>query len=153
MYKIFMSILAVMVMISCQAKDESTKTETVEKPKTISNKSVEGSAVYFITPQDGDEIEGDVIVKFGLHGMGVAPAGTMKEKTGHHHILIDVDTMPDMTKPLPATDNIRHFGGGQTEASFSLTPGKHTLQLLLANYAHIPHDPPLLSKKITITVK
>jgi hypothetical protein len=115
--------------------------------------SPESAKVYFITPTDGQTVTQTFKVKFGLSGMGVAPAGTNREKTGHHHILIDTDTLPDMQRPLPATDKIKHFGGGQTETELSLPPGQHTLQLLLGNYAHIPHDKPVLSEKITITVK
>ena len=85
--------------------------------------------------------------------MGVAPAGADLKNTGHHHLLIDVNELPDMAKPLPATTEVKHFGGGQTETLLTLTPGTHTLQLLLGNHVHIPHDPPVLSKKITITVK
>ena len=112
-----------------------------------------GAQVYFITPTNGATVSQTFKVKFGLSGMGVAPAGTIRDNTGHHHILIDVETMPDMSKPLPATDNIKHFGGGQTETELTLAPGQHTLQLLLGNYAHIPHDKPVVSEKIKITVK
>lgn len=117
------------------------------------SKAPEDAKVYFISPKDGAKIKGDVKVVFGLSGMGVAPAGTMKDKTGHHHLLIDVDQMPDMTMPLPSTAQVKHFGGGQTETTLSLPKGKHTLQLVLGNYAHIPHDKPVMSEKITITVK
>jgi hypothetical protein len=93
-------------------------------------------------------------VQFGLKGMGVAPAGMKFENTGHHHLLIDTDPRADQSTPLPATDKIVHFGKGQTETTLNLSPGKHTLQLLLADYQHIPHSPPVISKKkITITVK
>ena len=115
--------------------------------------SPQGAQVYFITPANGQTVTQTFKVKFGLSGMGVAPAGTDREKTGHHHLLIDTDTLPDMHQPLPATDKIKHFGGGQTETELSLPPGTHTLQLLLGNYAHIPHDKPVLSEKITVTVK
>ncbi len=109
--------------------------------------------VYFIEPADGAVVGETFSVKFGLRGMGVAPAGIEREHTGHHHILIDLELLPDMTKPLPANDNINHFGGGQTETTLSLKPGTHTLQLLLGNHNHIPHDNPVLSEKITITVE
>ncbi len=109
--------------------------------------------LYFLEPVDGATVPETFKVKFGLSGMGVAPAGQNIKNTGHHHILIDMDKLPDLTKPLPATDQIRHFGGGQTETELTLTPGEHTLQLLLGNYAHIPHDKFVMSKKITITVK
>ena len=109
--------------------------------------------VYFITPANGDTLAKTFKVRFGLSGMGVAPAGTQRENTGHHHLLIDVSELPDMAGPLPATDTIKHFGGGQTETELTLSPGKHTLQLLLGNYAHVPHEKPVLSKKINITVQ
>lgn len=117
------------------------------------SKSPPDARLYFIEPIDGATVSKTFKVKFGLSGMGVAPAGTDIKNTGHHHILIDMDKLPDLTKPLPATDQIRHFGGGQTETELTLTPGEHTLQILLGNYAHIPHDKPVMSKKITIIVK
>jgi len=113
----------------------------------------EGASVYFISPADGETLSSPITVKFGLKGMGVAPAGVDKKHTGHHHILIDTDTLPDLTKPLPATDKIKHFGGGQTQTQLELAPGKHTLQLVLGNHLHIPHQTPIKSKKITITIK
>ena len=113
----------------------------------------DGASLYFITPQDGDVISGEFTIQFGLRGMGVAPAGIEKDNTGHHHLLIDMEILPPMDAPLPASEQVRHFGGGQTETSLSLPPGKHTLQLVLGNYAHIPHQSPVISKKITITVK
>lgn len=119
----------------------------------VISKSAADAKVYFIEPIDGQTVPQKFKVKFGLSGMGVAPAGTNHENTGHHHILIDGEILPDMTKPLPSTEKIRHFGGGQTETELVLSPGQHTLQLLLGSYAHIPHDKPVLSKKITITVK
>jgi len=108
---------------------------------------------YIIAPQNGSVVPTTFTVKFGLHGMGVAPSGVKAENTGHHHLLIDVDEMPDMSKPLPANDHVIHFGGGQTETTITLEPGKHTLQLVLGNFAHIPHNPPVKSEKITIYVK
>ena len=117
------------------------------------SKSPADATVYIIEPVDGQTVSQRFKVKFSLSGMGVAPTGINQENTGHHHILINGEVLPDMTKPLPATDKIRHFGGGQTETELALPPGKHTLQLLLGNYAHIPHDKPVLSEKITITVK
>jgi hypothetical protein len=120
---------------------------------TIADIVLTNAQLYIIEPEDGATVQETFKVKFGLSGMGVAPAGTNIKNTGHHHILIDMDKLPDLTKPLPATDQIRHFGGGQTETELTLTPGEHTLQLLLGNYMHIPHDKPVMSKKITITVK
>ena len=112
-----------------------------------------GAKVYFISPENGAKLKSPVTVRFGLSGMGVAPAGTVKEATGHHHLLIDVDALPATDMPIPADDKHRHFGGGQTEVSVELAPGKHTLQLLLGDANHIPHDPPVVSEKITITVE
>lgn len=114
--------------------------------------SPEGAEVYFIEPNDGAEVSSPVTVRFGLSGMGVAPAGVEKAKTGHHHLLIDTK-LEDYTAPVPADDNHKHFGGGQTETKVELAPGTHTLQLLLGDHNHIPHSPPVESEVITITVK
>ena len=111
-----------------------------------------GAEVYIVSPKDGATVHSPVKVVFGLKGMGVAPAGVKFDNTGHHHLLVDTDPPADLGAPLPATDKILHFGKGQTEASIPLTPGKHTLQLLFADQNHVPHDPPVISKKITITV-
>jgi hypothetical protein len=112
----------------------------------------EGAEAYLISPKDGDTVPTTFKVRFGLSGMGIAPAGVQKEGTGHHHLLVDLDVLPDIKESLPATEHIRHFGGGQTETILTLPPGEHTLQLLLANYVHVPHEPPVLSDPITITV-
>ncbi len=117
------------------------------------SKSPENAVVYFVSPADGAVIKGKVKVVFGLENMDVAPAGTMKENSGHHHLLINLAELPDMTQPLPATAQIVHFGKGQTETEIELPKGQHTLQLLLGNYAHVPHDAPVISRKITITVE
>jgi hypothetical protein len=115
--------------------------------------SAAGAEVYIISPKNGAVVHNPVLVQFGLRGMGVAPAGVKFDNTGHHHLLIDTDPPSDQSTPLPATDKIVHFGKGQTETTLNLTPGKHTLQLLLADANHIPHSPPVISKKITITVE
>lgn len=109
--------------------------------------------VYFISPQNGAIVHGPVTVRFGLKGMGVAPAGVKIDNTGHHHLLIDTDMSElNLDAPIPATDKILHFGKGQTETSLTLPAGKHTLELVFADYAHMPFNPPLHSQKITITV-
>ncbi len=123
---------------------------SAQVPKT---KSAEGTTVYFITPKNGDTVTSPFIVQFGLKGMGIAPAGVQFANTGHHHLIVDLAQPPDMNAALPVTDNIRHFGAGQSEAELKLPPGKHTLQLVFADYLHIPHDKPIVSEKITITVK
>ena len=111
-----------------------------------------GAYVYIVSPAHGEVVTAPFKVVFGLSGMGVAPAGVDKAKTGHHHLLIDTD-LPDLTRPVPADDKHRHFGGGQTEVVIELAPGEHSLQLLLADFAHSPHSPPLSSQQITIRVK
>ena len=116
------------------------------------SKSPAGASVYLIEPAPGATVASTFKVKFGLTGMGVAPAGTDASNTGHHHLLIDVEQLPDMSKPLPASDHVKHFGVGQTETELTLAPGVHTLQMLLANYEHVPHDTPVVAEKITITV-
>jgi Domain of unknown function (DUF4399) len=116
-------------------------------------KSVEGARAYIISPKNGETVGAKFVVQFGLRGMGVAPAGVNHPNTGHHHLLVDLAKDPDMGAPLPVSDNIRHFGNGQTEVELTLSPGKHTLQLLLGDYIHVPHEKPVLSEKITITVK
>ncbi|MBN8480104.1 MAG: DUF4399 domain-containing protein [Xanthomonadales bacterium] len=112
-----------------------------------------GVELYFITPKDGDTVGRELTVQFGLKGMGIAPAGITVDKTGHHHLLIDVATQPSANEPIPADKQHVHFGGGQTQATITLEPGTHTLQLNLGDALHRQFDPPVLSKKITITVK
>jgi hypothetical protein len=111
-----------------------------------------GAKVYFIAPADGATVSNPVTVRFGMLGMGVAPAGVEREKTGHHHLIIDAG-LPPIDDPVPTDDHYRHFGGGQTETTIELKPGKHTLQLLLGDHNHFPHNPPVKSEVITITVK
>lgn len=113
----------------------------------------EGAEVYFIEPQDGATVDRTFTVRFGLKGMGVAPAGVDVPATGHHHLLVDVSNLPLLDVPLPATEQILHFGKGQTETELTLPPGKHTLQLLIGDKHHVPMDPPVISEKISITVQ
>src|SRR5579863_3670331 len=116
--------------------------------------SAANAEVYFISPKDGDTVHGPVTVRFGLKGMGIAPAGVKFDNTGHHHLLVDMDFSElKLDSPMPATDKLLHFGKGQTETTLTLAPGKHTLELVFADYLHQSFDPPLHSKKITITVK
>lgn len=107
---------------------------------------------FILEPADGSVVAETFTVKFGLSGMDLAPAGIDQANTGHHHLLIDQQILPDLTTSLPATEQIRHFGKAQTETELTLEPGKHTLQLILGNYLHIPHDNPVVSEPITITV-
>ena len=112
-----------------------------------------GAEVYFIAPQNGAKLHSPVTIKFGLKGMGIAPAGIKFDNTGHHHLLVDTDLSEvKLDAPMPATDKVVHFGKGQTETTLTLAPGKHSLQLVFADYLHQSFDPPLTSKKITVTV-
>lgn len=120
-------------------------------PVLAATPSAPGASAYFITPQNGDVVSSPVTVRFGLKGMGVAPAGVEKANTGHHHLLVDSDALPPMGKPMG--NEVTHFGGGQTETVLELEPGEHTLQLILGDHFHVPHDPAVVSEKITITVK
>jgi hypothetical protein len=112
-----------------------------------------GAEVYIIAPKDGDRIRGPITVLFGLKGMGIAPAGIKLDNTGHHHLVVDSDPPADQSLPLPANEKSIHFGKGQTETTLTLPPGKHTLQLVLGDSLHVPHQPAVVSKKITITVE
>jgi len=116
-------------------------------------KSPAGAEVYIVSPKDGAIVGPEVTVVFGLKGMGVAPAGTKKEGTGHHHLLVDVKDLPAAGQPIAKDEQHLHFGNGQTETTLKLAPGKHTLQLELADENHIPFDPPVLSKPVTVNVK
>ena len=112
-----------------------------------------GAEVYIVSPKNGAKVKSPVTVVFGLKGMGIAPAGIKFDNTGHHHLLIDIDLPADLSQPLAANEKSVHFGKGQTETSVTLPPGKHTLQLVLGDSLHIPHDPAVYSKKITIEVQ
>lgn len=124
-------------------------TNAVDLPRTAAPAK---ARVYFISPSNGQVLKGPVTVRFGLAEMGVAPAGTVAEGTGHHHLVID-SPLPALDQPLPKDDKHLHFGKGQTETTLTLAPGKHTLQLILGDSNHIPHQPPVYSAAITITVK
>jgi len=138
-----LGLIAVFVLI--------TYTNLVSALETSTSPS--NAEVYFITPQDGDKVPEKFSVKFGLKNMGVAPAGIAVKNTGHHHLLINVSQLPPLKEPLANNSNIRHFGAGQTESVLELPRGVYTLQLLLGNHAHVPHMPPLISEKITVTVE
>ena len=111
----------------------------------------EQARVYFITPKTGEKLNSPVVVRFGLEQMGVAPAGVAQANTGHHHLIVDSE-LPPAALPVPISDKFLHFGGGQTEIRLELSPGKHTLQLLLGDHSHVPHDPPVVSEQITIEI-
>jgi hypothetical protein len=130
------------------ADHHEEKKAPAAEPKVASTK---GAKVYIVSPKDGKTVKKKFTIRFGLKGMGIAPAGIKFPNTGHHHLIIDGAKF-DMDLPLPMSDTLKHFGGGQTEATIELAPGKHTLQLVLGDHLHRPHNPPILSKVVTITV-
>jgi hypothetical protein len=118
-------------------------------PRTI---STSGATVFFITPADGDTVSSPISIEFGVRGMDVVAAGVDQAHSGHHHLLVDTD-LPEMALPIPADANHIHFGDGSTSTELTLAPGQHTLRLLLGDHLHIPHDPPVMSEPITVTVE
>jgi hypothetical protein len=115
----------------------------------------DGAKVYFIDLKDGDTVKSPLLIHFGLSGMGIAPAGTEAPATGHHHLFIDAEapTGDALNEAIPMDEHHIHYGKGQTEASVTLTPGKHTLQLVLGDWSHIPHKTPVMSDRITVNVE
>ena len=142
MYKLLSTLVIMMLLGTTQA------TLATVLPRSP---SADGAQAYIASPLDGATVGTTFNVTFGLRGMGVAPAGTAKENTGHHHLLIDSNELPPENQPLGT--QIKHFGGGQTETTLTLEPGTHTLQLILGDRFHTPHQPPVMSKQITIIVK
>ena len=134
---------------------KQTKTDQANNQafKDLISSAPTNAEVFIIEPLDGATVSSPVTIKFGISNMSLAKAGDEIKNSGHHHLLIDMDELPAMDAPLPANDNLIHFGGAQTETTIELEQGEHSLQLLLGNYLHIPHDKPVLSKKITITVE
>ncbi len=117
--------------------------------------SAEDVTVYFVTPADGETVSNPVTFRFGLEGMGIAPADVEWPNTGHHHMFINLDPgeTHDMDEMIPATPDILHFGGGQTQVTLDLPAGTHTFWLLLGDHNHLPHDPPVISAPITLTIE
>jgi hypothetical protein len=142
------------IRIVVQGEAASAALQGPAKPAGSSERkaSPPDAAVYFVYPQDGAVIYPTSTIRFGLTGMGVAPAGTQKANTGHHHLLVDVPT-PDLNVPIPNTPQHLHFGAGQTEMKLTLPPGEHVLQLILGDENHLPHDPPVASDRIKVLVR
>lgn len=134
--------------VAAEETDVTTNAPTLP-PRTP---SPAGAAVFFITPGDGDTVPNPIRIEFGIDGMTVVAAGVDEQHSGHHHLLVDTD-LPDMGLPVPADANHIHFGDASTSTELTLAAGEHTLQLLLADHAHIPHNPPVMSVRITITVE
>jgi len=135
------------VFISACLFTLSTVSQASDLPRS---ESPEGAKAYIVSPKDGETVQKEFVVVFGLEGMGVAPAGIDIPDTGHHHLLVDQEALPDMNMPLGSPPI--HFGKGQTQTTLTLEPGTHTLQLILGDKLHIPHQPPVVSEMITITV-
>jgi hypothetical protein len=146
----------VRIRVSDKSPDKTAQATPKEAGKEATKSGRQPSppdaTVYFVYPTKGETIYPNSTIRFGLRNMGVAPAGIAKPNTGHHHLLIDVDT-PPLDQPLPSDLNHIHFGNGQTEKKITLSPGRHTLQLILADERHIPHDPPVISERIEVFVK
>ena len=146
------ALIAVTLMLGSWSSAQEPESNTPDTSALISP-SPEGAKVYFIAPLDGAILATTFAVKFGLSGMGVAPAGVDFEHSGHHHLLINVDELPNPSLPLPTNEQFMHFGLGQTETEVTLPPGEHSLQLVLGNHLHIPHDPPVVSQVIRVRVE
>ena len=140
------AVAALLSLAACNQEQAST-------PATLARTaSPEGASVFFITPVDGDTVSSPVNIDFGIDGMDVVAAGTDQAHSGHHHLLVDTG-LPDLGMPIPADAAHIHFGDASTSTELDLDPGDHTLQLLLGDYRHVPHDPPLISQQIAITVE
>lgn len=152
--------LVASLLAACGSDATDTTTEApaarmdtpAEAPAFARTPSPAGARVYFVAPADGDTVTNPVAVEFGIEGMTVARAGVDQPDSGHHHLIIDAG-LPDMSMPVPANANYVHFGDGSTSTELTLEPGEHTLQLLLGDHLHVPHDPPVASEVITITVE
>ncbi|TQV85006.1 DUF4399 domain-containing protein [Aliikangiella coralliicola] len=147
--RLFLLLISIISSIGFVSADSQKKRNTVSN--TEITKSPENAKVYIIEPKNGEEVSTTFTVRFGLSGMGVAPAGVDKPNTGHHHLLIDANSLP--AHGVPMGGEVMHFGGGQTEVELTLTKGKHTLQLILGDKLHIPHEPMVVSEQIMVIVK
>lgn len=146
---LILSLLLGSTITACSKQDNAEPTA----PAAIAERpAAAGAKVFFVSPANGETIRSPVRLEFGVTGMAIVPAGTDQEFSGHHHLLIDVD-LPSRGMPIPKDDNHLHFGDGSFATEISLDPGPHTLQLILGDHRHIPHDPPVVSEQIMITVE
>lgn len=150
---LFALLLFTSACASEDAADSATTDSASEETVDLRSPSAEDARIYFVNLEDGQTVESPFNVEFGLEGMEVVPAGTDQDYSGHHHLLINQDMLPPMTMPIPADSTHIHYGQGQTSTELDLPAGEHTLQIILGNHLHIPHDPPVVSEKITITVQ
>ncbi len=148
-------ITLALVLIGCadEGRDRPRVSTAEPAPAALARTpSPAGARVYFVTPENGATVTNPITVEFGIEGMDVAKAGDDQPNSGHHHLLIDTG-LPNLDLPIPADDRHIHFGDASTSTEISLPPGVHTLTMLLGDYRHLPHDPPLVSEPITITVE
>jgi len=157
-YKIVLITLAGALALAACGKADSSAAPAAAAPAneaTAANTTDESAPVrnrvFIVSPEDGATVTSPVTVQFGIEGFSLAPAGTYDPATGHHHLLVDTG-LPALDQPVPADANHQHFGKAQTETTLELAPGQHTLQLLLGDGNHVPHQPPLASDVVTITV-
>jgi Domain of unknown function (DUF4399) len=151
------ALAAIALMAACSPKQAEptapAATTAAETPAAMPRTpSPVGARVFFITPADGATVSSPVHIEFGIQGMSVVPAGDTTPNSGHHHLLVDAD-LPDPGLPIPKDEHHIHFGDGSTSTDLQLSPGEHTLRLLLGDHLHIPHDPPVVSDPITIVVQ
>ncbi len=156
-----LTVLSLLMLAAACSKEEAKSTSIADKPLGGAcmgpaglprTPSPAGARVFFITPSDSDIVSDPVRIEFGISGMDVAPSGDDRANSGHHHLIIDRD-LPLLTLPVAADENHLHFGDGSTRKELTLAPGQHTLQLLLGDHLHIPHEPPIYSEQIRITVE
>jgi len=161
---LMLAMAAVVIVSACSKTPEaptgkapgqnpSAQGGVVQAPKPVRAKSSPGARVFIAEPANGAAVASPLTVKFGIEGIALEAAGEVKDDSGHHHLLIDQAALPPMDQPLPFSDQLLHFGQAQTEAGVNLAPGMHTLQLVLAGGNHIPHEPPVVSERISITVQ
>jgi hypothetical protein len=161
--KLFIVIATVLAVAGCDRQqaeppvDTPVVNETAASPmpqavELSRTPSAANARAFFITPVDGDVVANPITIEFGIEGMQIVMAGDESPLSGHHHLLVDTD-LPDLDQPIPADAQHIHFGKGNVSTTLTLEPGEHTLRLLLGDHRHIPHDPPVVSPAITITVE
>jgi hypothetical protein len=145
-------VILTLLLAGCGGSEPSTDDTRTQSSTAARSAATPGDAVFIISPVNGSTVSSPVAVRFGISGMTVAPAGQFTDQSGHHHLLIDTGLeLPD--QPIPSDAGHKHFGKGQTETTIELEPGQHTLQLVLGDGNHIPHEPPVMSDTVTITVE
>lgn len=154
----FFITLISLIISSCDTNKQNTDSTQsnesmfIDAPKIQKKLAPSNAKVFFLKPSASETISGPVKVEFGVDNIEIVPSGQDTPLSGHHHIIINAD-LPNMDLPIPADENYVHFGDGSSKTTLNLEKGEHTLQLILGDYLHIPHDPPIYSEKITIIVE